>query len=829
MLKQHLSGVQRFALILVSAILILPLTSGAAEDSQKVTKSGQRAECERQLEVSANAPARVAWTLKSFFDADPEKNLAIKHPFSIANAAEKAYAMIMHVPPRDALDPLYRVSPIKVYPMLSGEHPATEGRMVVGQEDSIAAFVAFLASAARGDRNGKTLGFPGPPGTGKTELLHVLANLEKNLGREDKYKQFSYRWKNLKNIPYLSPLLKSRDGKLLTEYFDPDLPRSPFTLLRPDMQSKILKSVRGAVRSKYGVVISEGWMYPEPKSAEIIRQIFAHHFPEIAEGLMTVEDLSEDQYLETLSKYVVIVPRRQLRPIRPEPDIIRAQTDNPNYQALIAAPNIARAHLFPNGFQNPLAVDYTGKIVQQDGGLLMFDELFRNPPEFLNLLLEIIQNHTAENEYGQPLKMDMVPVWNANDESIERSTEDNAIKALLNRTDSPAMRSLLAPAQIEAVMPFQVGLDRFKMRKLDETEMKEFQHSEVYPATDSHGKTHSAHGRYALYYDLDGTDVLIAPYTLDYMAWLASATRFVVDQQKLSNYAGELNLVRANAGILSNPVDRVRIAIGDKVPERADLMELSRVKDLLNEGDAGITARDMETWLKASIDLAAQRGKKVITPLLVDQVFQHLLDKKRIKVQKDEIRARWQVIRSAIKLNLLLPKLDQEVKAIVSGDGQRAERIYDEVEREFIAVATNSSATEVIPEDGSQRIHINKDRLEEIRTIYRRKFGKEFEPSFLLRQLAGARRGQPNRDPDLLESVRIFLARHEAATADYIGAFDSLYRGDSVDPSVRNKAAEVEPLLSRYGYNLESFKEAVAFVAQLAKEEKRAREAGQIP
>lgn len=795
----------------------------------------QKAGCEKDLSTKTSASKKsqkaattqAGWTLKNFLEVDPEKNLAIQHPFTLANAAEKAYAVIMHVPPRDALDPLYKVSPVKVYPMLSGEHPATEGRMVVGQEDAISAFVGFLYSVARGDRSGKTLGFPGPAGTGKTELLYVLSNLEKNLGKEDKYKQFSYRWKNLQNIPYLSPLIKVKDGQLLTEFFDPDLPRSPFTLLRSDMQERVLRDSKSAIRSRHSIIISEGWTHPEPKSAEIIRRIFEFHFPDIAHGRRTIDDLTEDEYLNTLSQYVVIVPKRQMRPVRPEPDIIRAQTDNPNYQALVVAPNVARAHLF--GSQSPLAIDYTGKIIQQDGGLLMFDELFRNPPEFLNLLLEIIQNHVAETDFGTPIKLDVVPIWNSNDESIERSNEDNAIKALINRTDSPAMRSLLAPNQIEAVLPFQIGLNRFKMRRLDETEVKDFVHSEVYPATDVHGKTFSSQGRYALYYDLDGTDVLIAPYTLNYISWLASATRFVVDQNKFANYAGELNLVRSNAGILTNPVDRVRIAIGDKVPERADLMELTRVKDLLREGESGITFRDLETWLKVTVDYAAARGKKAITPLLVDQVFQHLLDKGRIKVVKDEVRARWQMIRLGVKINLLLPKLDQQVKAIVSGDGQRAERIYDEVEREFVTVATDANATEVMPEDGSQRIHINRERLDEIRKIYRGKFGKDFEPSFLLRQLAGARRGQPNRDPDLLESVRIFLARHEAATADYISAFDSLYRGDSVDPTIRNRAAEVEPLLSRYGYDLDSFKEAVAFVAQLAREEKRAREAGMIP
>jgi hypothetical protein len=85
------------------------------------------------------------------------------------------------------------------------------------------------------------------------------------------------------------------------------------------------------------------------------------------------------------------------------------------------------------------------------------------------------------------------------------------------------------------------------------------------------------------------------------------------------------------------------------------------------------------------------------------------------------------------------------------------------------------------------------------------------------------------RDPDLLEAVRLFLARHESATADYIGLFDSAFRGDHVDPAVRQRMSEVEPLLAQYGYDRESFEETVAFVAQIQREEKAMRDQNLIP
>ncbi len=82
------------------------------------------------------------------------------------------------------------------------------------------------------------------------------------------------------------------------------------------------------------------------------------------------------------------------------------------------------------------------------------------------------------------------------------------------------------------------------------------------------------------------------------------------------------------------------------------------------------------------------------------------------------------------------------------------------IEREFIALASDPDAVEVSPEDGSQKVIINKERLNEVRKVYRSKFGRDFQPNFLLRHLQGARRGMKSarRDPDLLEAVKVFLA-----------------------------------------------------------------------
>lgn len=772
--------------------------------------------------LSAPAPvvAKASYTLESFMNFD-DSNLALRHPFTVANAAEKMYALLTHMPARDAVDPLYRVKRIKVHPMIAGEHPAAGGRMVVGQEESIHPFVQFIGSIARGDRTGKAIGFPGPVGTGKTELLYVVSNIERNLGKEDKYKQLSYRFHNLHTIPYLRNMFRfSKDGEPTLKFIDPDMPRSPFTLLREDMQDRVLAEMLPRIREKFNMVVSKGWKSAEPKSQRILQAIFEHEIPEIASGEKTVDDLSEAQYLDILNKYVVIVPQTLLKP-KSVAQMIRAQTDNPNWQALFAAANLGRAAHY--GYDNPLAIDYRGQIFQQDGGLLMFDELYRNPPELLNVNLEIVQNHIAQTDYGQPVLLDVVPVWNANDESIEKAREDQALRASLDRAEKNPMRSLLVPNQIEAVALFQVEVNRFKMRDLNTNEIVPVDFTKVFPAVDALGKTETAYGRYALYYD----NILIAPLTLNYMAWLTSASRFVTDQAKLMEHKDELNLITANPALFTNAITRLRITLGELTVEPAEKMELSRLRDLLREGEGGITSRDVETWIKTALNDAVETNSKVLTPRMLDMALHKLLDRGTIAPANKGTRADWQLLRSRVKLDMLLPKLDRDVKAIISGDAQKSERIYDELEREFIETANNENATHVIPDDGSQPIPINHDRLREIRQLYRQKWGRDFSPNFLLRQLRGARQGngQGNgqRDGQLLEVVREHIAKHDSMTADYISAFDSLYKGENNDPEVTEKAGQVSSRLHRYGYDEQSFREAVAFVAQLRNEKNQPR------
>lgn len=786
----------------------------AAKAAATPAKGAGSSAYQRIMRERGQVPLR-AWTLADFFSDDEASNLALSHPFTVANAAEKAYALLTYKPPQKTKDPLYNIKPTQVYPLLTGD-PLAGGRMVIGNEEALDSLVSFIGSKARGDRSGKAIGFPGPAGTGKTELLYVIDQVERNLGRtEDKFRQFSYRWVGLDKVPALKKMFifDKATGEPNYRFIDPDMPRSPFTLLRDDMKASILAKLLPKIRQKWNMTISKGWTKTEPKSAAIITAILEDTYPEIAEGLIKVSDLTEEEYLGAISKYIVIVPKEVVQQ-KVEPQIIRAQSDDPNFEALFARPNLLRQAFYAGGKFKDLGVDYVGQVFQQDGGLLMFDELYRNSGPFLNILLEVKQNAMVQTDYGDPVEIDAVPIWNSNDESIEQAKQDQALKASIDRDEPNPMRLLLDPEQIEKTALFQVEINKFSQRLLSETGITPLVVNEVYPAPDADGKTTTAYGRYALYYRTEDQNILIAPMTLNYMAWVAAATRYETDRQKMAQFQRELNLVARDPSLFTNPITRLKIILGEREINGAEKAEFYKISKLLEEGRNGISARDIETWIKKAINIAIREHKGVVTPRMMDQALEEALNGE-IKPANGQIRAYWLTIRQAVKLEILLPRIAQDVRNIISGDGDKANRVYDEVEREFIELAQSPDASRVQPDDGSQPIIINRARLAKIKEKYRERNGREFSPNFLFRNLRGARNGSPGRDAQLLEAVRDFVAEQETMTTDYISAFNAFYEGKNTDPTMSEKVAMIESSLAQFGYDQASFREAVAFTEQL--------------
>lgn len=766
---------------------------------------------------SSEAP-QILFELKDLLrlesQAELADNPAVKYPFLVMNAGEKAVALIHSTPPQASRDPLFKRKPVLVYPTLSGVLPESENRGVVGQEGPIAAVVQFLVAKASGQNVGKSPGLPGPAGTGKTEFLVALDKLQKNLPKKSPvYREYSYVWKNLDKIPSLASLRLSQTVK-------PQLPRSPFTLLRSDIQDEILKGVLPEIRSRHKFIVSTGWTQPEPHSTYYLTALFHHFFPKYSLGTASIDDLSREEYfwfLEQLNEFVVIVPRSSVVPESKEPLMIRAQPEEANLTRIFASPNMRNVAML--GANHPLATDYNGSFFRADGRPVLVDEMYRNGKDLLNILLDVVQNGDVQTDYGDVVKADTLVIWTSNTQSIEKASEDQALLASLDRAEKNYMNLLLSPDQIEQIaVTRQVGAQMFDMRPLDSSEKVAYNALDIYPLPDAEGKTATAYRRYALYYKGGANrSTLVSPLTLNYMAWLAAASRMVVDIPSLRKHQTELSLVTANPQQFLDPIYRLRVILGEIDPSsEAELVELSRMHLLLNEGNQGITSRDFETWIRYLVQVSQEKNVS-ITPLLADIAFQELLDRNKITPDKLETRAHWQNLRRMIKHQILLPRLENDVRIIISGEGEKADRIYDEVSRELIELANRPEADYVSSDSGAQQIPINRDRLKLILDAYQVKNNLRFEPKFLLRTMRGANRA-PIRDSKLMEAVRQFLADQDSRTADYISSFDSFYRGDTHDPSVVEQVGRSERVLFKYGYDVPSFQQAVGFVAQMRSE-----------
>lgn len=766
----------------------------------------------------SNEEAQILFELTDFLKLGSQANLAenpaVKYPYLIMNSAERAVGLIYSTPPQRSRDPLFKRRPVEIFPTLSGVLPESENRGVVGQEGPIAAVVQFMVAKANGQNVGKSPGVPGPAGTGKTEFLVALDKLQKNLPKKRPiFREFSYVWKDLDKIPSLAQV---RTASLVS----PQIPRSPFTLLRSDIQNEIFAEVLPEIRGRHKFIVSNGWTEPEPHSVFYLTELFHHYFPKYRLGTGSIDDLSRDEYLwflEKLNEHVVIVPRSSIVPEAKEPLMIRAQPLEANLTRIFASPNMRNAASL--GANHPLATDYTGSFFRADGRPVGVDELYRNGPDMLNALLEVVQNGIVQTDYGQAVLTDSLVIWTSNNESITKASEDQALKASLDRAEKNHMNLLISPDQIEQIaVSKQIGAHMFEMRALESSERVPYSALDIYPLPDAEGKTATAYRRYALYYK-GGVNrgTLVGPLTLNYMSWLASATRMVVDVPSLRKHQSELSLVTQNPSQFLDPIYRLKVILGEITPTSdAELVELSRMHLLLNEGDQGITSRDMETWLRHVVQVSQEKGI-AITPLLADIAFQELLDSSKIKPEKFETRAHWQNLRRRIKFEMLLPRLANDVRIIISGEGEKSDRIYDMISRELIELANSPEADYVSSDSGAEKIAINKDRLQRIFAIYQQKYGIKFESKSLLRTLRGAGKAA-TRDPKLMEAVRQFLADEDSRTADYISAFDTFYRGETNDPAIVEQVGRSERMLTKYGYDVASFQQAVGFVAQMRSE-----------
>ena len=759
-------------------------------------------------------PSDVRMTLFDLASTDPKKNPIVDHPGLIIPSAQKYARLFLMQEPKKALDPVFRVKPIEIYPAFTGGL-GDPNKMIVGQYEALTELANFIKARARGNKGGKLLLAIGPAGTGKTETFVILDAVNKTLAlSQPAFFEYTFQWINLHQVADLEAYQRppSREGRVTRR--NPDMQRSPFTLLRSDIQDQVIDAIEGDVQKTLGGNMPVSvWRQIAPKDAEILRAILREEIPEYDDSTMAFEDIPQDKYLEAVSKYVQIVPRNYSE--GSGSDILRAMGDNPNLDLVFASQTPLMSTFYPQG---PLGWDFTGQALQTDGRALIVDEAYRNIPEFLDILLELAQNSVAQAGGGPAVKMDTITMFASNDESVEEASEKGSMKASLDRAIQVAMRSNLHPHEISKVAIAMIGPENFKMRRLgvDDAEIVPLDLNLAYPLPDQAGNLPGLEKRFALYYQPRGQrdPILISPQTMEMIGLYGAITRIKVDPKILGSYPTEFEVLTPQNEYFENPIARLKLMLGKAELPLAARRDLSNFSEIAKEGQGGISSRDIQELFQKALDQALNSGHGVLTPAVLDQVFSSMMRNHSFKVEGPKLYTEWRMLTNLVKTEFIMKALINDIRQITAGQGEKSRRLYKVVEAELAALGADEDAEFIAPDNGGQEISINKERLAEIKKIYFEENRRHFSPGMLIQHYRNAEKSEPF--PQLLNAIETYIARHDNDIHDKAKEYIEHYKNPGAStPEVERRVTEVEARLQQYGYDENSFRDALSMLDRL--------------
>lgn len=762
------------------------------------------------------------WGLEDLLNPDPAQNLAYRFPTILMNADQRNwYVGAVKYPPYRVKDPAYRIRSHFYFPLISAGVPEAGGHQIIGHYDTIQRAMEYIKSRAQGKRAGKMVGFLGPAGTGKTELLNLLDRASSILAMTDPdYFQLTFEFFNLKEIPELQPMVYgvADDGHNPT-IRDISLNRSPLVLLPPGLQEKVIALGAPKVREKLGMDPLP-FRAPTGKTQRVIDAIIRHY----AKQENLTGGITERDYLRFLSRHVRIV-RKTFESQQPT-QIIRYLGKHPNMEGLFFNENMALSQFY--GPKDPLSYNY-GEIPGADGRGLYIDEMFRQSGEVRDTMLDLSQNNVAKHSSAPAETLDVTLMFATNDESVEQAMQDGGAKAHLNRTVRLPMRNAIEPLFVIKIALNDVGRSKFLMRSVDQipdrlsgeadsaatssAEVITYDPQKVFPDT-TDGAPVGSDGRYALYYKPSSGEkpVLIAPRSLLLLGLTAAGTSLVTDAQryeKANEKQVEFHTFQKYRHYFVDDAIRLKVLMGEEQPENRVASELLKARFLLKEGENGIGAREVENWLTTALAMAVNDNGGVLTPAIMDLAFRKLMDDGNITATAKD-RTRWISVHNKVKAKFILPALASDVVNILQGQG-RTEAMYDDIKRELLALSTDREA-DYVEGEGGKKAPIDRKRLAAIYAIFRELTGQDFDPGMLKDfHFALSETSTTKRHPQLMAAVRQYLMQLELDKTT-ISELLQYFEGRRTSEQVRLRGQQAEAQLERYGYDRVSFIQALAFI-----------------
>jgi predicted Ser/Thr protein kinase len=748
--------------------------------------------------------------LIDFLDADPTKNLAVRAPFTIMNAAQKMLALVYSQGQRKIRLQLTGEE-VTEYPFFSAGLPVTNGFRLVGGEKAVVQFVNNMKSQAGGDRSGSSIPLlAGSHGTGKSESLKLLAIAAEKLTSEFEtpFAAYTYEWTNLEKIEDLVPLLPSStdiNGKRIYPNLEAPLGDSPFTLLPKEVQDLVV-----GVGTESAAKLLEG-MAPLPFAAadpisHFIRNLVVQHYaksPEFGRPLNPLE------VVQVLNRHIV-VKRQIIGQSYGRMPLIDASGNDVDTNGLFMAPNPSIR--FTQGPAHPMAWYYNGKILSGHGNAILFDEVFRNPPELLNTLLGAFEGRRLSINGAPTVPFDAVMIAATNTANLKDVGADDKGAAAIDRFKQSPLRWSTFPNEVVALM-----LEGKKSTLLQQSlELPDAPltvgdiRNDLVPRVEGNARILTSDYRFRLFFDVGGKRVEVAPHTLLMMGEILAATRLELDPQKAGR---EMKGKILTSNLLRNPIDRLRLYEGLKSDVQPDeIRELGDVATLLKQGESGISARDGGRWFTDALQAAAtDKTGYTLTPGVALKVLRIMLNEGSMKSPSTKERLRWLELAEEVVNKLLMPRISNDIqRALANGDRVVNDAYYNMLD-EMFQLHSDPNAKTYQSTRNSQEETIDRERLAAVEAIYLSKNGQPLNISqiaiFHSRQTSA---GGAARVPDeaLLDAISEYYAEVNSKAAGFSALVD-YERTGSGDDAVQSRHSSLVTALHAMGYNDVAIRDAL--------------------
>jgi len=758
-------------------------------------------------------------------------NLAATSPMVVMWSAQRIYALFTAVAPERVWSSGILPTKVTQYPLLSEPRPENGGRYIVGHKETIADIMNLLAIARLDPNSSAAKKVPlleGTSGTGKTEFLDILVNILRNLStKNDTYKFWTFRFVDLIKIPQLVEVLpteRNARGELYIPPVESSSLQSPLFLLPEAFQQAVLDQpeVQASVQRicncspKPVNNLAPGMQFIAKKIVEFYTSKskgFTELTPEQRARLMV-------SFLENHVEIVEYDPRNIAR--------IDAQPKDPKFDQLFVGTVAINTAL--GKMDHPLSYTYSGSILRNNGLMVFMDELLRNDPSLLDMMLGLMESRSFRMGGAPQVRVDAWVIAATNTESVEEAKSAASLKAKLDRMARFPMELLIHPLEIAEATMLMNGVGSFEQRRLIGYEE---QKADLYedglakwtpanikelfiPRSSIQTQIQGPDRRYAIRYrtaDYSGEKIVeIAPHALTFMASIASATRSSNDVESAAQLLKDRTKpVSLREPLFTDLAHRIRMYLGDvDRPQNSVLTELADLTKLLKEGSFGISQRDLAAnWFAGAIGRAVDDGSNTVTVETIAKTFLAELGTKKdgITYPNEEARLRWIDLSRQVLRDVIEPRINQDVTEAMARGLASVESVYDEVILEITELQKDNTATQYQNAEGSI-IPINRKRLEKVMALYTKETRRTFSIAEILSaNLTGGI--DRHRDTNLMTAVSMFITETTSAQYTIQNLLQARNSGASgSDESIR--AHELIRTMIRYkGYNEHSAVEAL--------------------